>query len=386
METKIHSTFYSRPTTSTPAASSTVDPKSFKLLNEDKNILSFYAANNNINTQIQQQQPCTSASASALDDANRPSHVSLLGGKYLLFASTTPSQNTTSPSGVRSFQRCINVETREQYTCKVVPRNVSGLSLLAAYHRMEEACEFVCRAHEVVLSPKSFYLIMPFSHSNVHSYLLTKKQLNEREAAKIFKQMVQAVQFCHDKGIVLRDLKMGKFVFADADRTIVKLESLEDSVLLSNLNDDGLSDKHGCPNYVSPEKAESLRSNKTYPGKATDVWGLGVILYTMLVGRYPFNDAENDNNRLFAKIRKGDFMIPNYVSDAAKNLIRNLLNKNPSERFDCSKILKHRWLVDNDNFISYKDSIQRQDSFHERDMPRKEINHDQVVPDFKMIQ
>lgn len=63
------------------------------------------------------------------------------------------------------------------------------------------------------------------------------------------------------------------------------MESLEDAVLLSENSDDGLSDKHGCPNYVSPEKAEILRSNNKYPGKATDIWGLGVMLYTMLVGR-----------------------------------------------------------------------------------------------------
>ena len=68
-------------------------------------------------------------------------------------------------------------------------------------------------------------------------------------------------------------------------RTIVRLDTLEDAVLLNDLSDDGLSDKHGCPNYVSPEKAEILRSNKKYPGKATDMWGLGVILYTLLVGR-----------------------------------------------------------------------------------------------------
>ena len=62
----------------------------------------------------------------------------------------------------------------------------------------------------------------------------------------------------------------------------MKLESLEDAVVLEDYADDLLSDKHGCPAYVSPE---ILRSNTQYSGRAADMWGLGVMLYTMLVGR-----------------------------------------------------------------------------------------------------
>ena len=64
-------------------------------------------------------------------------------------------------------------------------------------------------------------------------------------------------------------------------RTTLRLESLEDAVVLES-EDDLLTDKHGCPAYVSPE---ILRTNSQYSGRAADMWGLGVMLYTMLVGR-----------------------------------------------------------------------------------------------------
>ena len=65
-------------------------------------------------------------------------------------------------------------------------------------------------------------------------------------------------------------------------RTNLKLESLEDAVVLEEMEQDLLSDKHGCPAYVSPE---ILKRDAIYSGRAADMWGLGVMLYTMLVGR-----------------------------------------------------------------------------------------------------
>lgn len=117
------------------------------------------------------------------------------------------------------------------------------------------------------------------------------------------------------------------------------METLDDAVVLSDPDDDLMSDKHGCPAYVSPEILTSL--NGRYSGKAADCWSLGVILYTMLVGRYPFHD--NDPTVLFCKIRRGSFFVPTSLSPLAKCIIKSLLRKLPHERMTSEDVLASKW-------------------------------------------
>uniref|UniRef100_A0A182Q6S4 Protein kinase domain-containing protein n=1 Tax=Anopheles farauti TaxID=69004 RepID=A0A182Q6S4_9DIPT len=126
--------------------------------------------------------------------------------------------------------------------------------------------------------------------------------------------------------------------------THLKLESLEDAVVLDDPSEDLLQDKRGCPAYVSPE---ILRANTTYSGKAADMWSLGVILYTMLVGRYPFNDSEHAS--LFAKISRGQFTVPDCLSSKARCMIRALLRRDPEERIASEDVLYHPWLLHDDS-------------------------------------
>lgn len=110
--------------------------------------------------------------------------------------------------------------------------------------------------------------------------------------------------------------------------------------MLVEPSDDLLSDRRGCPAYVAPEV---LRSGRAYSGKAADIWSLGVLLYTMLVGRYPFNDAEHAS--LFAKISRGHFAVPEGLSPRARCLVKALLRRDPAERPAAEDVLRHPWLT-----------------------------------------
>lgn len=97
-------------------------------------------------------------------------------------------------------------------------RDERGVSILAAHERLGECSEFVNPINELIVTPKYFCLISPATYGNLHSYIYSKSALKETEAKSLFKQMVSIVNYCHSKGIILRDLKMGRFVFTDKER------------------------------------------------------------------------------------------------------------------------------------------------------------------------
>lgn len=117
----------------------------------------------------------------------------------------------------------------------------------------------------------------------------------------------------------------------------MKLEGLEDCRVLEG-DDDSMSYTYGCPAYISPE---ILNGSSSYSGKQADVWSLGVMLYTILVGRYPFHDP--DPATLFSKIRRGHCCLPESLSPRAKCLLRSLLRKEPWDRLTAAEVLIHPW-------------------------------------------
>jgi len=113
-------------------------------------------------------------------------------------------------------------------------------------------------------------------------------------------------------------------------------------------DDDTLSDKIGCPLYTAPEL---LCPQPTYQGKPADMWSLGVILYTMLVGQYPFYEKANCN--LITVIRHGNVQIPMSLSKSVRWLMLSLLRKNYTERMTASHIFLTPWLREQRPFHLY---------------------------------
>ncbi|XP_020284991.1 tribbles homolog 2 [Pseudomyrmex gracilis] len=243
------------------------------------------------------------------------------------------------PAEGSALYRCVDVHSGQKLVAKALTKGDKGCEALLRAHLRLEGTGAASNAVGVVEAPGGRrYLLLEGHHGDLHAYVRARRRLREPEARRLFRQAAKAVATCHDYGVVLRDLKLRKFVFADEARTRLRLESLEDAVIVEN-DDDELTDRRGCPAYVAPEV---LRAGRAYSGKAADIWSLGVLLYTMLVGRYPFNDAQHAS--LFAKISRGQFAVPEGLSPRAKCLIRSLLRKEPSERPYAEDVQLHPWL------------------------------------------
>jgi len=237
-----------------------------------------------------------------------------------------------------NIYKAIDIHTTQEKICKVFSHETYR-SKIAAYCRLYENSSVV-EINEIIQGDKFVYVFFDKHYGDLHSYVRSKRRLKEDEAVNLFRQIAEAVSQCHECGVVIRDLKLRKFVFTNPERTRIQLEGLEDSHLLDDEEDDTLRDKQGCPAYVSPEILERAQSG--YSGKASDQWSSGVMLYTMLVGRYPFQESEP--TKLFEKIKLGTFSIPNIASAKAKCLIRNLLRREANDRLAANEVLQHPWL------------------------------------------
>uniref|UniRef100_A0A8B9D9W8 non-specific serine/threonine protein kinase n=1 Tax=Anser cygnoides TaxID=8845 RepID=A0A8B9D9W8_ANSCY len=193
----------------------------------------------------------------------------------------------------------------------------------------------VIKLFEVIETEKTLYLVMEYaSGGEVFDYLVAHGRMKEKEARAKFRQIVSAVQYCHQKCIVHRDLKAENLLL-DADMNIKIADfGFSNEFTVGNKLDTFC----GSPPYAAPE----LFQGKKYDGPEVDVWSLGVILYTLVSGSLPF-DGQN-LKELRERVLRGKYRIPFYMSTDCENLLKKLLVLNPIKRGSLEQIMKDRWM------------------------------------------
>ncbi|KAF7697231.1 hypothetical protein HF521_005649 [Silurus meridionalis] len=193
----------------------------------------------------------------------------------------------------------------------------------------------IVKLFEVIETEKTLYLVMEYaSGGEVFDYLVAHGRMKEKEARAKFRQIVSAVQYCHQKCIVHRDLKAENLLL-DADMNIKIADfGFSNEFTLGNKLDTFC----GSPPYAAPE----LFQGKKYDGPEVDVWSLGVILYTLVSGSLPF-DGQN-LKELRERVLRGKYRIPFYMSTDCENLLKKFLILNPTKRGSLEQIMKDRWM------------------------------------------
>ncbi|XP_056160421.1 CBL-interacting serine/threonine-protein kinase 9 isoform X6 [Syzygium oleosum] len=181
----------------------------------------------------------------------------------------------------------------------------------------------VIKIFEVIASKTKIYIVLEFvDGGELFDEIAKHGRLREDDARRYFQQLIDAVDYCHSRGVYHRDLKPENLLLDTYG--VLKVSDFGLSTFSKKVREDGLLHTAcGTPNYVAPE----VLTDNGYDGTSSDIWSCGVILFVLMAGYLPFDEA--NLIALYRKICNADFACPSWFSSGAKNLIKRILDPSP---------------------------------------------------------
>lgn len=171
--------------------------------------------------------------------------------------------------------------------------------------------------------------------------LRRRRRFTEPEARFFMVQLIGACHYMHTHQVIHRDLKLGN-LFLDSNLNI----KVGDFGLATRIEIPGTkihSPACGTPNYIAPEVLFDKAKGHSFEA---DVWSVGVVLYTLAVGRPPFQTKEV--KEIYRRIRDNDWKFPAdcQVSPEAQELVERILVREPEDRPTLHRILEHPFFTE----------------------------------------
>lgn len=193
----------------------------------------------------------------------------------------------------------------------------------------------VIKIFEVMASKTKIYIVLELVNGGeLFDKIATHGKLKEDEARSYFQQLINAVDYCHSRGVYHRDLKPENLLLDT--NGVLKVSDFGLSTY-SQQEDALLRTACGTPNYVAPE----VLNDRGYVGSSSDIWSCGVILFVLMAGYLPFD--EPNLTALYRRIGRAEFKCPSWFSPGAKKLLKSILNPNPITRIKIPEILEDEW-------------------------------------------
>ncbi len=223
----------------------------------------------------------------------------------------------------------------------------------------------VIRCYNSFAHENKFYTVMDFAEGGELTYLLKDKgALSEEEAKKIFKQIYEAVCYIHSRNIIHRDLKPNNILFLDKEKTHIVIIDFGISGMSNGNQKEKI--KAGTTRFLPPE---IVGGEEFSSSQKLDIWALGVILFLMVEGCYPFNGKSTKEIILAILKENIEFNKKIKISNALKNLIGGMLEKNHRFRIDDDSELFNKW------FNYSPPVIQRKKTMDEKNSRKKNENY-----------
>ncbi|KAI9178844.1 Cell cycle serine/threonine-protein kinase cdc5/MSD2 [Blastocladiella emersonii ATCC 22665] len=184
------------------------------------------------------------------------------------------------------------------------------------------------------------YIILELCDSkNLNDMVRARKRLTEPEARFFMHDLLGAVEYMHNGNIIHRDLKLGNLFLSHDMRVKVGDFGLATEIKTENERKKTIC---GTPNYIAPEVLDTEGDGHSFQ---VDVWALGVILYSMIIGRPPFQT--NDVKKIYRRIKDNDYSFPDAVpiDDDTRDLITCMLDPKPERRPTIPELLQHPYFT-----------------------------------------
>ena len=235
----------------------------------------------------------------------------------------------------------IHEETKEKVAIKKIKKSeLNTDNLLSKEINIQKILfhPYLVKMYCVIEKDENIYIITEYcSKGDIFNYIIEHEKFNESQSCKYFQQILSSLEYLHKNNICHRDIKPENILLDEYDNV--------------KLSDFGLSKKFeknellntacGSPLYAAPE----MLLGKPYKGTNIDVWSLGVSLYIMVCGDFPFDVEDgNDQKALIYKIIQGKYIIPDFVSPLLKDLIQRILEIDPDKRITIDEIKEHKWV------------------------------------------
>ncbi|CAH9105568.1 unnamed protein product [Cuscuta epithymum] len=242
---------------------------------------------------------------------------------------------------------CTNKSTGEHLACKSISKKKLRTQVDIDDVKREVQIMKLLPRHPNIVSLKDTYeddhavhLVMELCEGGeLFDRIVARGHYTERAAAVVTHTIVEVIQMCHKNGVMHRDLKPENFLFANKKETAA-LKAIDFGLSVTFKPGETFKEIVGSPYYMAPEV---LKRNY---GPEVDVWSAGVILYILLCGVPPFW-AETEKGVAQAIIRSVVDLKKDpwpKVSDNAKDLVKKMLNPDPTKRLTALEVLDHPWL------------------------------------------
>lgn len=205
----------------------------------------------------------------------------------------------------------------------------------------------IVQIYDIFDSARETYVVMEYlAGGELLDMITDSDHLSEKNSKQVIREVLQAVQYLHSRGIVHRDVKPENILCVNRAWPLrVKLTDFGLSKFVGG-SEDGVDrvmrSQCGTAYYLAPE----IANNMAY-AKPVDLWACGVVLYVMLAGKFPFYGDTDE--KFMCRLRNG-VRFPDKewggISADAKALVRGLLDPSPASRLTATQALEHRWLVD----------------------------------------